>query len=48
MLFLDPSDGKFYSYCASRGLLVLEENVPNKIAEEAENQIEDLKACLEI
>jgi hypothetical protein len=31
ILFLDPSDGEFYSYCPSKGLIAREETVPARI-----------------
>jgi|JI10StandDraft_1071094.scaffolds.fasta_scaffold3874263_1 hypothetical protein len=46
ILFLDPTDGNFYSYCASKGLLAKEESAPYKIKDEASKQMEDLKICL--
>lgn len=47
ILFLDPTSRRFYSYCPSRGLIVEEENVPNRIMKEAEKQIDELHICME-
>jgi hypothetical protein len=40
ILFLDPTDGLFYSHCPSKGVLVEEQDVPHKIKLLAEHQIE--------
>ena len=47
ILFLDPSDGNFYSYCPAKGLIAQEEDVPHKIKHKADEQIQELKICLE-
>ena len=48
ILFLEPNDGHFYSYCASKGIIVKEEGVPYKITTIAEEQIEELKTCIDM
>ena len=39
VLFLDPHDCLFYSYCPAKGLIAQEEDVPHKIKLIAEEQI---------
>lgn len=44
---MDPLEGKFYSFCAAKGLIAKEEKVPHTIMEKAKRQIQELKICLE-
>jgi hypothetical protein len=47
ILFLNPEDKSFYSYCPAKGILIKENNVPHAVAAQAQQQIEELAICLE-
>jgi len=39
ILFLNPEDRSFYSYCALKGILVKETNIPHLIINQAYKQL---------
>jgi hypothetical protein len=47
VLFLDPSDARFYSFSPSRGLLAREENVPKRALAAAAEQLGELRLCMD-